>query len=133
MNMRKLDMRVFVARQSSSRSRYRHDTRDGERQTQHRSRNSEGEKPQDGDDELLTPDGARISKSCVGKAIFSSHRRIGIQHSVNTISRSLRHPTMIAMRRLKKLTRYLLGTSEVHQELTPDQRAEALNVPVDSD
>ena len=40
---------------------------------------------------------------------------------------------MIAMRRLKKLTRYLLGTSEVYQELCPDTHAETLQVPVDSD
>ena len=40
---------------------------------------------------------------------------------------------MIAMRRLKKLTRYLLGTSEVYQELCPDPHAETLQVPVDSD
>ena len=40
---------------------------------------------------------------------------------------------MIAMRRLKKLTRYLLGTSEVYQELCLDPRAEILQVPVDSD
>ena len=35
------------------------------------------------------------------------------------------------MRRLKKLTRYLLGTSEVYQELCPDPHAETLQVPVD--
>ena len=40
---------------------------------------------------------------------------------------------MIAMRRLKKLTRCLLGTSEVYQELCPDPHAEMLQVPVDSD
>ena len=45
----------------------------------------------------------------------------------------MRNPTVIAMRRLKKLTRYLLGTSEVYQELCPDPHAETLQVPVDSD
>ena len=40
---------------------------------------------------------------------------------------------MIAMRRLKKLTCYLLGTSEVCQELCPDPQAEMLQVPVESD
>ena len=40
---------------------------------------------------------------------------------------------MIAMRRLKKLTRYLLGTSEVYQELCPSPHAETLQGPVDSD
>ena len=39
---------------------------------------------------------------------------------------------MIAMRRLKKLIRYLLGTSDVYQEFCPDH-AEILQVPVDSD
>ena len=40
---------------------------------------------------------------------------------------------MTAMRRLKKLTRYLLGTSDVYQEFCPDPHAEILQVPVDSD
>ena len=37
------------------------------------------------------------------------------------------------MQRLKKLIRYLLGTSEVNQELCPGPHAEVLKVPVDSD
>ena len=37
--------------------------------------------------------------------------------------------TMTAMRRLKKLTRYLLGTSDVYQEFCPDPHAEILQVP----
>ena len=45
----------------------------------------------------------------------------------------MRNPTMTAMRRLKKLTRYLLGTSDVNQELIPNQQAEVLQIPVDSD
>ena len=74
------------------------------------------EKTQDDDDEPLTPCEARIFKTCVGKAMYLSHHRPDIQHSVITLSRSRRGPTMIAMRRLKKLTRYLLGTSDVYQE-----------------
>lgn len=91
------------------------------------------EKAQDSDDESLTPSEARNFRTCVGKAMYLSHHRPDIQHSVNTLSRSMRNPTMIAMRRLKKLTRYLLGTSEVYQELCPDPHAETLQVPVDSD
>ena len=92
------------------------------------------EKAQDGEDESLTPSEARNFRTCVGKAMYLSHHRPDIQHSVNTLSsRSMRNPTMIAMRRLKKLTRYLLGTSEVYQELCPDPHAETLQVPVDSD
>ena len=49
------------------------------------------------------------SKTCVGKAMYLSHHRSDIQHSVNTLSRSMRNPSMIALRRLKKLTRHLLG------------------------
>ena len=74
------------------------------------------EKPQDDDDQPLTPGGARTFKTCVGKAKNLSHHRPDIQHSVNTLSRSMRNPTMIAMRRLKKLTRSLLGTGDVYQE-----------------
>ena len=91
------------------------------------------EKAQDGDEESLTPSEARNFRTCVGKAMYLSHHRPDIQHSVNTLSRSMRNPTVIAMRRLKKLTRYLLGTSEVYQELCPDPHAETLQVPVDSD
>ena len=40
---------------------------------------------------------------------------------------------MTAMRRLKQLTRYLLGTSDVCHELSSDPRWELLRVPVDSD
>ena len=91
------------------------------------------EKAQDGDEESLTPSEARNFRTCVGKAMYLSHHRPDIQHSVNTLSRSMRNPTVIAMRRLKKLTRYLLGMSEVYQELCPDPHAETLQVPVDSD
>ena len=91
------------------------------------------EKPQDDHDQPLTPSDAQTFKTCVGKAIYLSHHRPDIQHSVNTLSRSMRNPTMIAMRRLKKLTRSLLGTSDVCQEFCPDPHAEILQVPVDSD
>ena len=90
------------------------------------------EKAQDCDDESLTPNEARTFKTCVGEAMYLSHHRRDIQHSVNTLSRSMRNPTMIAVRRLEQLTRYLLGTGEVYQELCLDPHAEALNVPVDS-
>ena len=91
------------------------------------------EKPQDDDNDLLTPSDARTYKTCVGKAMYLSHHRPDIQHSVNTLSRSLRNPTTAAMRKLKKLTRYLLGTTGVRQELLPDRQAEVLQVLVDSD
>ena len=91
------------------------------------------EQPQDDDNDLLAPIDARTYKTCVGEAMYISHHRPAIQHSVNTLSRSLRNPTTAAMRRLKKLTRYLLGTTDVHQQLIPDRQAEVLQVPVDSD
>ena len=78
------------------------------------------------------PSEARNFRTCVGKAMYLSHHRPDIQHSVNTLSRSMRNPTVLEMRRLKKLTRHLLGTSEVYQELCPDPHAETLQVPVDS-
>ena len=65
------------------------------------------EKAQGGDEESLTPSEARNFRTCVGKAMYLSHHRPDIQHSVNTLSRSMRNPTVIAMRRLKKLARYL--------------------------
>ena len=71
------------------------------------------EKAQDGDDESLTPSEARIFLTFVGDAMYLSHHRADIQHSVNTFSRSMRNPTMTAMRRLKQLTQHLLGTIEV--------------------
>ena len=92
------------------------------------------EKAQDGDDESLTPSEARIFKTCVGDAMYLGHHRADIQHSVNTFSRSMRNPTMKAMRKHKQLTQHLPGTIEVWQELCLDPRAETtLKVPVDSD
>ena len=71
---------------------------------------------------------ARIFKTCVGKEMYlSHHHRPNTKHNVNTLSRTMTNPTTKAMRRLKKLTRYLL------QELCPDPHAETLQVPVDSD
>ena len=75
------------------------------------------EKAQDGDEESLTPDAAPIFKTCVGKAMYLSHHRPDIRHSVSTLSRLMRNPTTIAVPRLKKLTRYLLATSEVYHGL----------------
>ena len=40
-------------------------------------------KPQDDDDQPLTPSDARTFKICVGKAMYLSHHRPDIQHSVN--------------------------------------------------
>ena len=91
------------------------------------------EKSQDDDDEPLTPGETRTFKTCVGKAMYLSHYRPDTQHIVNTLSGSWRNPTMTAMRKLQKLTRFLLGTREVYQELCPDPHAETLQVPVDSD
>ena len=54
------------------------------------------EKAQDGDDESLTPSEARNFRTCVGKAMYLSHHRPDIQHSVNTRSRIMRNPTMMA-------------------------------------
>ena len=56
------------------------------------------EKPQDDDNDPLTPIDARIFTTCVGKAMYLGHHRPDIQHSVNTLYRSLRSPTMTAMR-----------------------------------
>ena len=65
--------------------------------------------------------------------MYMSHHRPDIPHSVNTLSRSTRNPTTIAVRKLTKLTRYVLGTGEVYQEFYPDPHAEALKVPLDGD
>ena len=62
---------------------------------------TQNDEPQDGDGETVTPEAARIYKSCVGKARYISHHRPNIQHSVNTLSRSMKNPTMIAMRKAR--------------------------------
>ena len=49
------------------------------------------EKAQDGDEESLTPSEARNFRTCVGKAVYLSHHRPDIQHSVNTVSRTMRN------------------------------------------
>ena len=86
------------------------------------------EKAQDGDDESPTPSEARNFRTCVGNAMYLSHHRPDIQHSVNTLSRSMRNPTITAIRRLKKLTCYFPGTIEVYHELCPEPHAETLKV-----
>ena len=70
-----------------------------------------------------------LSRRVLAKECTRTH----ITHIVNTHSRSIRNPTMIAMRRLEKLTRCLLGTSDVCQGLTPYPHAEVLRVSVDRD
>ena len=52
-----------------------------------------------------------LAKQCTSVIIIQT-----FSTAWNTLSRAMRNPTMIAMLRLKKLTRYLLGTSEVYQE-----------------
>ena len=42
-------------------------------------------------------DAARTFKSSVGKAVYISRHLPDFQHSVNTPSRSMRDPTLIAM------------------------------------
>ena len=117
-----------MARQTLPHSRNCNSTRNGECLIPE----SISEKQQDDDDDPLTPRDARICKTCVGKAMYLSHHRPDIQHSVNTLSRSLRNPTMTAMRRIKKLTRYVLGTSDLYQELIPHQQTEVLQIPSDT-
>ena len=65
--------------------------------------------------------------------MYMSHHRPDSPHSVQTLSRSTRNPTTIAVQNLTKLTRYVLGTGEVYQEFYPDPHAEALKVPLDGD
>ena len=87
------------------------------------------EKAQDGDDESLTPDEART----LAKQYYFNHHRPDIRHNANTTFKPMKNPTTIAMRRLQKLSQYLVGTSEVYQEPCLDRHAETLKVPVDSD
>ena len=74
------------------------------------------QKPQDDDDQLPTPRDTRILRTYVDKAMYLNHQRPDIQHSVNTLLRSVRNPTMTTIQKLKKLTSYLLGTSNVYQK-----------------
>ena len=106
MNLRKLEKRVFVASQTSSHSRNCHSTRKMENAIASLVPETINDKAHDGDDDSLTPMKHEPSRH-VGKAMYLSYHRPDIQHIVNTLSRSMRNPTMIAMRRLKKLTRYL--------------------------
>ena len=90
-------------------------------------------KKQSDDDDVLDYSSAKVYKSCVGKAMYVSHHRADIQHSVNALSKHMKQPTKGAFRRLKKLARYLMGTRDVYLELVPDQNAEALETFTDSD
>ena len=74
------------------------------------------QKPQDDDDQPPIPSDTRIFKTRVDKAMYLSHDRPDIQHSVDTLSRSMRNPTITAMQKLKKLTHHLLSTNGVYKE-----------------
>ena len=74
------------------------------------------QKPQDDNDQLPTPSDTRILRTYVDKAMYLGHQRPDIQHSVNTFLRSMRNPTMTTIQKLKKLTSYLLGMSNVYQK-----------------
>ena len=64
--------------------------------------------------------------------MYIRHHRPDITHIINTLCRALGDPTTFAMRKLKKLTRYLLGKVDVYPQLTPNHHAEVSNVPVGS-
>ena len=90
-------------------------------------------KKQPDDDEELDITGAAIYRTCVGKALYLSHQRPDIQHTVNKLSKEMRAPTMKGWRRLKKLARYLLGTREVYQLMVPRDGSDSLQTYTDSD
>ena len=75
---------------------------------------------QDDNDQLPTPSDTRILRTHVDKAMYLSHQRPDIQHSVNTLLRSMRNPTTTTIQKLKKLISYLLRTSNVYQKSTSD-------------
>ena len=74
------------------------------------------QKPQDDDDQLTTTSDTRIFRTHVDTAKYHIYHRPDIQHSVDTLSRSMRNPTITAMQKLKKLTYHLFGTSDMYQE-----------------
>ena len=86
--------RVVVARQSSSHSRICYSIPNGNVKAS-LIPETINDKAQDDDDGSLTPDAARNFETCVGEAVYICHHRPDIQHSVNTLSRSMRHPTTI--------------------------------------
>ena len=90
------------------------------------------EKAQDCDGESLTPTEARTFKTCVGNAMYLSHHRPDIQHNVNTLSRHDSCAHTLQRTHAQCLTCYLLGTSEVCQELCRGPHTETLQVPVGS-
>jgi hypothetical protein len=90
-------------------------------------------KKQEDDDHALEPARAGLYRSCVGKAMYLSHHRADIQHTVNRLTRVMQTPTEKHWRALKKLVRYLLGTKEVYQLLVPRDGAETLVMYTDSD
>ena len=76
---------------------------------------SNSQKPQH-DDQPPIPSDTRVFKTRVDKEMYLSHDRPDMQHSVDTFSRSTRSPTSTAVKKLKKLIRYLLGMNDVYQE-----------------
>ena len=78
------------------------------------------QKSQDDNDQLLTSSDTRILRTHVDETMYLSHQRPDVQHSVNTLSRSIRNPTTTTtIQKLKKLTSYLLGI-HCYQKSTSD-------------
>lgn len=91
------------------------------------------DRPKEGEDVALSWQEHSTYRTAIGKLLHISYHRPDVQHALQSMSKVLSCPTQGDMRRLKKLTRYLLGSRDVWQRLVPDPRAEPLKTPVDSD
>ena len=64
--------------------------------------------------ELLEWADAKLCRACTGKVIHLSHHRPELQHAANAISRYMGKPTKGAMRKLKRIVRFLLGSKDTY-------------------
>ncbi len=87
-----------------------------------------------GDDELLENAEAALYRTCVGKLLYYGHNQRGdVQYTIKELSRHVSKPTERAMRKLKRVARYLKGAKELVSVFGPEGRCDAIRVYVDSD
>ena len=90
-------------------------------------------KSQSTQNEPLPPDQAGLFRTCVGKLLYLSLDRQDIAYPTKELARGLKEPTRVHWTKLKRLARFIHGTSEAEVFISKDGSPENLQVYSDSD
>ncbi len=72
------------------------------------------------DEEPLATDDARQHRSNIGRLMLIAHEKSGAQYAAKEIARSTSTPTVGDVSRVKRVARYLAGTKDCENLLSPD-------------